>query len=79
MLRSLGGRAAQLTTTTTRKAIRSHLHLRALSTLPSNEHIYIFPHPAQPTTHLLTFLPTTPPNPSLAIGTTTANPPTPSS
>lgn len=39
----------------------------------------IFPHPQQPNSHLLSYLDTTPPNPSLAIGTTTAVPPTPKS
>ncbi|GAB7358686.1 hypothetical protein MBLNU230_g3915t1 [Neophaeotheca triangularis] len=52
---------------------------RALSTLPNNEHIYIHPHPTQPQTHLLSYLPTTPPNPHLAIGTTPTIPPTPDS
>ncbi|EMC92523.1 hypothetical protein BAUCODRAFT_38590 [Baudoinia panamericana UAMH 10762] len=52
---------------------------RALSTLPNNPHIYIHPHPTTSKAHLLTYLPTTPPNPHLAIGTTTAIPPTPDS
>ncbi|KAG4435867.1 hypothetical protein IFR05_008633, partial [Cadophora sp. M221] len=51
---------------------------RSISTLQSNPHIYVFPSSA-PSSHLLTLLPTQPPSPSLAIGTTTALPPTPSS
>ncbi|KAK0256348.1 hypothetical protein LTR91_017673 [Friedmanniomyces endolithicus] len=51
---------------------------RALSTLPNNPHIYI--HESQPSgTFLLSLLPTTPPIPSLALGTTTKIPPTPDS
>ncbi|CZS88006.1 hypothetical protein WAI453_000398 [Rhynchosporium graminicola] len=52
--------------------------VRTISTLQSNPNIYVFP-TSTPSSHLLTLLPTQPPNPSLAIGTTTANPPTPSS
>ncbi|KAK4900784.1 hypothetical protein LTR27_001963 [Elasticomyces elasticus] len=52
---------------------------RCISTLPSNPAIYIHPHPKKPTSYLLTLTPTTPPIPSLAIGTTTAIPPTPDS
>ena len=40
---------------------------------------YVFDDPNNPTSHLLTFLSTTPPNPSLAIGSTAKVPPTPSS
>lgn len=39
----------------------------------------MFPNPTNPTTHLLTYLETTPPDPGLAIGVTTAIPPTPGS
>ncbi|KAK3657871.1 hypothetical protein LTR56_002253 [Elasticomyces elasticus] len=52
---------------------------RCISTLPSNPSIYIHPHPQSPSKYLLTLTPTTPPIPSLAIGTTTAIPPTPDS
>ncbi|KAK4230214.1 hypothetical protein QBC38DRAFT_496747 [Podospora fimiseda] len=54
---------------------------RYVSTLPSNPLIKIFPHlsPAGESTNLLTYLDSTPPNPSLAIGTSTAVPPTPQS
>ncbi|KAK5108676.1 hypothetical protein LTR62_008081 [Meristemomyces frigidus] len=50
---------------------------RAISTLPNNEHIYIHEQPSKP--YMLSLLPTTPPTPSLAIGTTTKIPPTPES
>ncbi|KAK3301401.1 uncharacterized protein B0H64DRAFT_471326 [Chaetomium fimeti] len=53
--------------------------LRRVSTLTSNANIKVFPNPQQPNSHLLSYLDTTPPNPSLAIGTTTALPPTPKS
>lgn len=39
----------------------------------------VFPNPQKPNTYLLSYLDTSPPAPSLAIGTTTANPPTPNS
>lgn len=38
----------------------------------------MFPSPSKPNTSLLSLLPTEPPTPSLAIGTTTSLPPTPS-
>jgi hypothetical protein len=38
---------------------------------------YVHPHPIDPSTSLLTLLPTTPPNQKLAIGTCTSLPPTP--
>ncbi|KAK5013019.1 hypothetical protein BJ546DRAFT_10496 [Cryomyces antarcticus] len=50
---------------------------RALSTLQGNPHIYIFP--SSNNSHILTLLPTNPPNSNLAIGTTAAIPPTPDS
>lgn len=53
-------------------------HRRLISTLPDNPHIYVFTHPLDSTHSILTLLPTSPPTPSLAIGTTTAIPPTPS-
>ncbi|KAL2190700.1 hypothetical protein L209DRAFT_746989 [Thermothelomyces heterothallicus CBS 203.75] len=52
---------------------------RTVSTLASNPSIKVFPNPQQPNSYLLSYLDTTPPNPSLAIGTTTAVPPTPNS
>ena len=39
----------------------------------------VFPHPLTPETHVLTYLATDPPSAGLAIGTTTALPPTPRS
>ncbi|KAL8848079.1 MAG: hypothetical protein Q9221_006881 [Calogaya cf. arnoldii] len=58
---------------------RIPLHSRGITTLPDNPHIYIHFSPSSKTTHLLSLLPTTPPNPTLAIGTTTSLPPTPAS
>ncbi|KAK4241658.1 hypothetical protein C8A03DRAFT_12135 [Achaetomium macrosporum] len=52
---------------------------RGLSTLASNPSIKVFPNPQAPNSYLLSYLDTNPPNPSLAIGTTTVVPPTPSS
>ncbi|KAK4164823.1 hypothetical protein QBC43DRAFT_299966 [Cladorrhinum sp. PSN259] len=54
---------------------------RYVSTLPSNPLIKIFPHlsPTGQPVNLLTYLDSVPPNPALAIGTTTAVPPTPQS
>lgn len=40
---------------------------------------YVFDDPDNPTSHILTYLPTSPPTPSLAIGTTAKVPPTPDS
>ncbi|OCK81398.1 hypothetical protein K432DRAFT_295616 [Lepidopterella palustris CBS 459.81] len=51
---------------------------RSLSTLPDNPHIYVFPSPTEPNSFLLTLLPTEPPTASLALGTTTSVPPSPS-
>ncbi|KAJ4403430.1 hypothetical protein N0V82_010649 [Gnomoniopsis sp. IMI 355080] len=39
----------------------------------------VFPDPLHPSSYLLTYLDSSPPNPNLAIGTTTAIPPTPRS
>ncbi|KAF2119397.1 hypothetical protein BDV96DRAFT_642422 [Lophiotrema nucula] len=50
---------------------------RCVSTLPGNSTIYVFEHPIEPDTSLLSLLPTNPPNASLAIGTAKAIPPTP--
>ncbi|KAL2023158.1 hypothetical protein VTK56DRAFT_3764 [Thermocarpiscus australiensis] len=52
---------------------------RGLSTLATNPSIKVFPHPQTPHSYLLSYLDTVPPNPDLAIGTTTALPPTPNS
>ncbi|KAF2087661.1 hypothetical protein K490DRAFT_56754 [Saccharata proteae CBS 121410] len=49
---------------------------RSVSTLPNNPNIYIFPDTSN-TRHTLSLLATSPPTPSLAIGTTTSIPPTP--
>ncbi|KFY52205.1 hypothetical protein V496_08602 [Pseudogymnoascus sp. VKM F-4515 (FW-2607)] len=50
---------------------------RMIGTLPNNSHIYTFP--KNSTSHYLTLLPSDPPTPELAIGTTAAIPPTPDS
>ncbi|KAK5999599.1 hypothetical protein QM012_005256 [Aureobasidium pullulans] len=50
---------------------------RSISTLPNNPHIYV--HPQSPTVNVLSFLPTSPPTGSLAIGVTSQVPPTPDS
>ncbi|KAF2439301.1 hypothetical protein P171DRAFT_490006 [Karstenula rhodostoma CBS 690.94] len=55
------------------------LGVRAVSTLPSNPHIYVFQHPLDATRSLLTLLPTEPPNVGLALGATSSVPPTPDS
>ncbi|KAK3077629.1 hypothetical protein LTS18_009728, partial [Coniosporium uncinatum] len=52
-------------------------HLRAISTLPNNPDIYV--HNGPDNSHTLSLLPTSPPTPSLAVGTTTQIPPTPQS
>ncbi|KAK5164796.1 uncharacterized protein LTR77_009460 [Saxophila tyrrhenica] len=54
---------------------------RAVSTLPQNEHIYVHEQPSSPpqTGYLYSYLKTTPPIPSLAIGTSPTNPPHPDS
>ncbi|CAN8106011.1 unnamed protein product [Discula destructiva] len=53
---------------------------RAVSSLSSNPDIKVFPNPFSPSSsYILTLLSTDPPNPSLAIGTTTTLPPTPRS
>ncbi|CCC10181.1 hypothetical protein SMACR_02759 [Sordaria macrospora] len=51
---------------------------RSFTTLASNPNIKVFPLPNK-TGHLLTLLPTSPPSPTLSIGTTTTLPPTPQS
>ncbi|KAK8044702.1 hypothetical protein PG993_004726 [Apiospora rasikravindrae] len=52
---------------------------RLVSTLSNNPHIKIFPNASLNNTHLLTYLDTNPPSQRLAIGSSTANPPTPQS
>jgi len=47
---------------------------RSISTLPNNPHIYV--HPQSPAVNVLSFLPTSPPTGSLAIGVTSKIPPT---
>ncbi|KAL8990167.1 MAG: hypothetical protein Q9169_008192 [Polycauliona sp. 2 TL-2023] len=53
-------------------------HRAGIATLPQNPHIYIFNDPNQKS-HTLSLLPTTPPNTTLAIGSTTEIPATPAS
>lgn len=48
---------------------------RCLSTLQSNPHVYVLPHPSNPSSHVLSLLPTNPPTPELVLGETTAVPP----
>ncbi|KAF2630494.1 hypothetical protein BU25DRAFT_387750 [Macroventuria anomochaeta] len=64
-----------------RPAIRiPTLHLRAsrtISTLPENPQIFIHKDPFDSTKSLLSLLPTTPPTPQLAIGTSSSLPVTP--
>ncbi|KIW11417.1 hypothetical protein PV08_10717 [Exophiala spinifera] len=62
-----------------RHAARPVLQLRASSTLSNNRHIYALKDPQNPSSHVLSFLSTEPPTPSLAIGSTTKLPPTPAS
>ncbi|KAK0638858.1 hypothetical protein B0T16DRAFT_233738 [Cercophora newfieldiana] len=62
-----------------RTAPRIRLAVRGLSTLTSNPSIKVFAHPENPKSYILSLLDTTPPNPSLAIGSTTSIPPTPNS
>ncbi|KAI8957267.1 hypothetical protein F5Y11DRAFT_340298 [Daldinia sp. FL1419] len=58
---------------------RTLLLHRSVSTLSTNPHIKVFPQAAVNNGHLLTYLDTNPPKHRLAIGSTTALPPTPSS
>ncbi|EGR50851.1 uncharacterized protein TRIREDRAFT_57472 [Trichoderma reesei QM6a] len=55
------------------------LFIRAVSTLRNNSFIKVFKDPSAPSSHILTYLDSDPPSKSLAIGTTTALPPTPQS
>ncbi|KAF2671345.1 hypothetical protein BT63DRAFT_423557 [Microthyrium microscopicum] len=51
--------------------------IRTLTTLSTNPSIYAHPSPSSiPQQHILSLLPTSPPTPNLALGTTTALPPT---
>ncbi|KAI9735705.1 MAG: hypothetical protein M1818_006313 [Claussenomyces sp. TS43310] len=52
---------------------------RAVSTLSSNKHIYVFPNAKAPGSHILSLLPSNPPSPQLALGAATSIPPTPDS
>ncbi|PGH15296.1 hypothetical protein AJ79_02461 [Helicocarpus griseus UAMH5409] len=49
---------------------------RSLTTLQGNSHIFVFPNPQAPNSHILSLLRTEPPNPELAIGVTSKLPPT---
>ncbi|CRK41098.1 hypothetical protein BN1723_005036 [Verticillium longisporum] len=51
--------------------------VRAVSTLPTNPHIKVFPADASRASFLLSLLDSQPPNPRLAIGFATQDPPTP--
>ncbi|KAI1270467.1 hypothetical protein F5Y18DRAFT_368397 [Xylariaceae sp. FL1019] len=57
-------------------ACRSLLSKRCVSTLTSNPHIKAFPNATGGSEHLITYLDTNPPNPELAIGSSTELPPT---
>ncbi|KAL1966738.1 hypothetical protein VTN77DRAFT_3935 [Rasamsonia byssochlamydoides] len=53
--------------------------VRSVSTLEGRPYIYTFPIPSPSGGHLLSLLPSEPPKPELAIGTTSKLPPTPDS
>ncbi|KAF3043597.1 hypothetical protein E8E11_005627 [Didymella keratinophila] len=79
MLSNTFARSARCIRSTTRVPT---LHLRGsrpLSTLPENPQIFIHKDPFDPTKSLLSLLPTSPPIPQLAIGTTSTLPVTPQS
>ncbi|KAL7786679.1 hypothetical protein V8C37DRAFT_412471 [Trichoderma ceciliae] len=57
----------------------TRLFFRAVSTLKNNSHIKVFDDAAAPSSHILTYLDANPPSKTLAIGVTTAVPPTPQS
>ncbi|KAM0255491.1 hypothetical protein ACHAQJ_005720 [Trichoderma viride] len=57
----------------------SRVFFRAVSTLKNNSFIKVFDNAAAPSSHILTYLDTSPPSKTLAIGVTTAVPPTPQS
>ncbi|KAF3058216.1 hypothetical protein GL218_05905 [Daldinia childiae] len=58
---------------------RTLLSYRSVSTLSTNSYIKVFPNASVDNGHLLTYLDTNPPKHRLAIGSTTALPPTPNS
>ena len=58
--------------TRTRAVLFNPRSTRTLTTLSSNKHIYVLPHPSQPSSYLLTLLSSSPTLPDLAIGTTTS-------
>ncbi|KAI1653349.1 hypothetical protein F4813DRAFT_375110 [Daldinia decipiens] len=58
---------------------RTLLSHRSVSTLSTNSYIKVFPNASVDNGHLLTYLDTNPPKHRLAIGSTTALPPTPNS
>ncbi|KAK5205410.1 hypothetical protein LTR20_002028 [Exophiala xenobiotica] len=68
-----------LTARMLRQAPRFRVQVRSVSTLSNNSHIYAFRDPKDSSSHILTFLSTEPPTPSISIGSTTQLPPTPSS
>ncbi|KKY34298.1 hypothetical protein UCDDA912_g05703 [Diaporthe ampelina] len=60
--------------------LRRPVVTRSITTLSNNPDIKVFPNPVSPSaSYLLTYLSAEPPNPGLAIGTTTELPPTPRS
>ncbi|KAI7777182.1 hypothetical protein LA080_003914 [Diaporthe eres] len=60
--------------------LRKSVVTRSITTLSNNPDIKVFPNPASPSaSYLLTYLTAEPPNPGLAVGTTTELPPTPRS
>ena len=70
------------TATTTRflrQAPRRFIQFRTVSTLSNNPHIYVLRDPNDSSSQVLSLLPSEPPTPSLALGTTTQVPPTPQS
>merc|ERR1711939_614697 len=73
------GMSITLTARMLRQAPRFPIQLRSVSTLSNNSHIYAFRDPKDPSSHILTFLSTEPPTPSIAIGSTSQLPPSPSS
>ncbi|OQN95654.1 hypothetical protein B0A48_18178 [Cryoendolithus antarcticus] len=58
---------------------RSALDRSGLSYQAADGRAYMHPDPTSPSTHILSLLPTCPPSPHLAIGTTSTIPPTPES
>ncbi|KAF3041308.1 hypothetical protein E8E12_004941 [Didymella heteroderae] len=72
-------RSARCIRPTTRAPTLSLIGSRPISTLPQNPQIFVHKDPSDPHKSLLSLLPTTPPTPQLAIGTTSALPVTPQS